>query len=394
GGCDEGPHYWDYGAGKVFDCLELMESATEGRFDVYGRRLISEMGRYIYRAYIDGSYFLSIADTGGKHILSGYLEFRYGRKIEDERLAALGAWAVAGRRGEGDYCVSGNLGRRLQALWSLRELSEAIEKGAAEPPLVRDVWLDDKDLQFMAARCREGSRKGLYLAAWASHNGQSHNHNDVGNFIVYADGCPIIIDAGVEAYTLKTFGPHRYELWAMQSAYHNLPTVGGVMQKDGREFAARDVEYKKGKSFARLRMDIAGAYPPEAGLGSWVRTVRLNRGEEENISVVDSYELKKARGELTLSLITPCEVTSARPGLLTLKEVRAGRDRQPVHVQMTYDPDKLLARTLEKIPIHSHHEPRFDMRAIWGTDHLTRVVLEARAPGLKNKWELVFTRSQ
>ena len=77
----------------------------------------------------------------------------------------------------------------------------------------------------MAARSKDGSAEGLYLAAQGGHNAESHNHNDVGNFIVYADGQPAIIDVGVETYTAKTFSSQRYEIWTMQSAYHNLPSI-------------------------------------------------------------------------------------------------------------------------------------------------------------------------
>ena len=76
---------------------------------------------------------------------------------------------------------------------------------------------------------REGSAEGLCLAAQGGTNGQSHNHNDVGNFVVYADGLPAIIDVGVETYTAKTFSSPRYGIWTMQSAYHNCPTIDGVM---------------------------------------------------------------------------------------------------------------------------------------------------------------------
>ena len=98
-------------------------------------------------------------------------------------------------------------------------------------------------IQVMAARVEEGSAQGLYLAAQGGHNAESHNHNDVGNFLIYADGQPAIIDVGVETYSAKTFSSKRYEIWTMQSAYHNLPTIDGVMQSAGRQFAASAVEY-------------------------------------------------------------------------------------------------------------------------------------------------------
>ena len=94
---------------------------------------------------------------------------------------------------------------------------------------------------------------GMYLAVLASNNGRSHSHNDTGNFVVYQDGQPVAIDVGVEAYTAKTFGRDRYTIWTMQSAYHNLPTVGGVMQQDGVDFQATDRKYDTNDQPPRFR---------------------------------------------------------------------------------------------------------------------------------------------
>jgi len=117
--------------------------------------------------------------------------------------------------------------RALPEVFTWEELSQ-IE---AEPPYLRDAFMDG--IQVMTARERSGSDLGLYLAAKGGHNSESHNHNDIGNFIVFANGQPMLIDAGVGTYTAATFGANRYSIWTMQSAYHNLPTVNGIMQQAG-----------------------------------------------------------------------------------------------------------------------------------------------------------------
>ena len=101
--------------------------------------------------------------------------------------------------------------------------------------------------------CRKAPRKAFICAAQAGNNGKSHNHNDVGNFLVYADGMPAIIDVGVETYTAKTFSAQRYEIWTMQSAYHNCPTIDGVMQSAGPQFAATEVSYHADDHAAELQ---------------------------------------------------------------------------------------------------------------------------------------------
>ena len=31
GGCDEGPSYWNHAGGSLFDCLELLFNASDGK---------------------------------------------------------------------------------------------------------------------------------------------------------------------------------------------------------------------------------------------------------------------------------------------------------------------------------------------------------------------------
>jgi Heparinase II/III-like protein len=371
GGCDEGPSYWNRAGASLFDCLELLRSATGNELDVYHMPLIQQIGRYIYRVHIHDRYFINFADASAKVGIADNLVFTYGQRIGDPRLSALGAWA-AQRRMKSQPGASGSLGRQLPALANLTEIQAA----QSEQPGVRDVWLDG--IQLMAARSVEGSAKGLYLAAKGGHNNESHNHNDVGNFIVYLDGRPALIDAGVGTYTAKTFSNQRYDIWTMQSAYHNLPTINGVMQKDGREFAAGDVKYKSGRSFAELSLDIAGAYPPAAGVNSWKRKIRLNRGKE--IRITDSYELKRSDEGLSLSLMTPCTVTLDSPGRITLKEKVDGGDA--FTLKIFYEAKKFTAE-VDKIEIDDAR-----LKSAWG-DRLNRVVLRApQGAPLRDTWRL------
>jgi hypothetical protein len=298
GGCDEGPGYWNRAGGSLYDCLELLKSASGGRIDVFGVPLIKDIGRYIYRVHIAGPYFINFADAAAKAAPDPGVVYRYGKAIDDETMIDFGGFLGA-RLNLGEDYVRGQfgwLGRLLPTLFQLEELR------SVEPrePLLRDFWLPD--LEVMGARSKEGSAEGFYIAAKGGHNAESHNHNDVGNFIVYHDGLPVLIDVGVETYTAKTFSDRRYEIWTMQSAYHNLPTINGVVQKDGREFSASDINYRADKNSVFFGLDISQAYPPEAGVKSWKRSITFERGKE--IAIRDRYVLKEAKKELELSLMS------------------------------------------------------------------------------------------
>jgi hypothetical protein len=297
GGCDEGPSYWGHAGGSLFDNLELLLSASNRQIDCFDLPLVKEIGRYIYRVHVGGDWFVNFADATARFKPYGDLIYRYGRRIGDSDMEAFGAWAEQ----SGTKHFQSFL-RELPALFNLAN----IRKAPARQPLVQDAWMPG--IQVMTARTKRGAQEGLYLAAQGGHNAESHNHNDVGNFIVFVNGKPALIDVGVETYTAKTFSSRRYEIWTMQSAWHNLPTVNGVMQAAGRTFAAKDVAYSATPDATEFSLDIAPAYPASAGIDVWRRTLRLDRSRNE-ILVRDAYALRR-NDQLEFTLMTPCEVTA------------------------------------------------------------------------------------
>jgi hypothetical protein len=271
-------------------------------------------------------------------------------------LGAFAAGSGEGYTGRGD-----SIGRQLPALFNV----ETLRAAPKSQPLLRDVFLPG--IQVIAARLRQGSPEGLYLAAKGGHNAESHNHNDVGNFIVYADGQPVIIDIGVETYTAKTFSARRYEIWTMQSAWLNLPTIDGVMQAPGRQYAAREVDYRVSDRWAEFSLDIAKAYPPEAGIENWRRTVTLDR-QANQVRLRDQFRMTRESGKMTLTLMTPRPVQVAQPGRLLLGAVA-----------VEFDP-AVLQPAVEEIPIQDAR-----LRDAWG-DRLFRILLAAKAPSRQGEW--------
>ena len=155
--------------------------------------------------------------------------------------------------------------------------------------------------QVFAARQSEGSVLGLYIAAKGGNNNESHNHNDVGNFVVYNDAEPIIIDIGTGTYTAQSFSKQRYELFNCRSAYHNVPLINGCEQHEGKDYMATDVKYTSNEKLSSLTLDISEAYPKEAYVSKWKRTIQLNRGKE--VLVTEQFKLKKYKRPSEIILI-------------------------------------------------------------------------------------------
>ena len=368
GGCDEGPSYWTVAGGALFDCLELLMGATRGGINVYDEPLIQEIGRYIYRAYISDDYFVNFADCPGKVQVPGGLIYRYGRRIGDAHMASFGSYCY--RKQGPNSLLRGSLQRVLPNLFSATGIGR---RGPA--PFVRDVWLEGT--QLMVARERARADRGLYLAAKGGHNAESHNHNDVGQFLVYSDGEPVLVDPGVGVYTRETFSDRRYEIWTMQSAYHNLPTVNGVQQGVGERFRATQVRYHLDEEAAALSLNLARAYPKESGIESWRRTCRLDRAAPA-VEVSDEFALARPTRDLTLSLLTPCQPRRVGKDTIAL--------RAKTHtVRLTFSPS-----------LEPEGEPiRLDdarLQSAWGK-RMYRLRLRPRRAAAKGMWRLRLTRA-
>jgi len=368
GGCDEGPGYWNHAAGTLFIALEMLHDASDGRIDIYQDPLIRNLGDYLPKVHINGSYFVNFADAAAKISIDASLLSRYGKAVQSEALLALSREAVRGDFAYNQLEVS-NLYRKLMALFSKNQKEDDIKS--------KDVSLDAylADTQLITSRSDAQKDKGLFLAAKGGHNNESHNHNDVGNFIIYKDGQPFIIDAGVETYTRKTFGEDRYQIWTMNSDYHNLPTINGVRQKNGREYKATDISYHQGNEGIEFSLNIADAYPEEAAVQSWQRTFIFNRGK--SVDLLDEYKLDSYKEPIRLHLMS-----LHKPQLKSNGVVRIGR-KEESSLTLTFPTEKF---TYEEETINLEDEK---LKKIWGKT-LYRINLISKSKQLTDAYRIYF----
>ncbi|WP_239539595.1 heparinase II/III family protein [Microbacterium sp. B35-04] len=280
GAIDEGYAYWWNGACRALETLDLLHHATGGVLDASGIPALRETVAFPHRMHLGGDWYLNLADGQARvpaaqpwHVLH-----RAARRAGDTDAAAHAAsHRIAGTPAATEHEGFGRL---------LRGITDPVWVDAAQTssPFPQDVWLPSTEV--MLARERGGTSRGLTVAVKGGHNGEHHNHNDVGSFVVASDGVPVIVDAGRPTYTLQTFGPDRYDIWTMQSGWHNVPVIGGLEQNPGAAFAASDVEVALGDDVAALTLELSGAYP---GAASWHRAVRLER-PARRVVVEDSWQ--------------------------------------------------------------------------------------------------------
>lgn len=357
GGCEEGPSYWSAAGGCVYDALNLLNDATGGRVNIYRDPFIQKMGSYIYKTHIAGKFFINVSDAHPTLRPDGLMLYRFGKDIDDKQMMTFGSWAYHTLSGGHMAAAESHLTRALYDLAAVNDCSRYPAKEAH----VADAWYSD--VQLMASR----SVNGFFVSSHGGNNGESHNHNDIGDFTVYANGYPVIIDVGPGTYTARTFSKERYKLWFNTSPYHNLPTINGYEQGTGAAYSATDVHYIDDKKTSSIRMNLTRAYPAETGIKSWIRIVKMNK--TKGVEVDDDYDLNHPATSLTQSLMSVCDLNLDTPGKITFTLP----DSQ--HVYMDYDASVWSVKK-EKMELTTPEDQ--GLKHAWDNKDIWRILLTSK----------------
>ncbi|WP_394526743.1 heparinase II/III domain-containing protein [Lacrimispora sp. JR3] len=281
GCCDEGAQYYRHAGLCLFNSLEILNDITDQTFlPAYETEKVKNIASYILNVHIDGIYYVNFADCSPVAGRCGAREFLFGKRTRNKELMAFAASDY--QNSEDPLTVDEhNLFYRVQTIFTHEEMI-SYEKA----PVIshEDTWYESVGIFI--------SRDDHFcLAVKAGDNNDSHNHNDTGSFTIFKNGHPLFIDVGVETYSKKTFSPERYDIWTMQSRYHNLPTFFDgdteIMQKDGAEYGAEQVSCYFGTLESGITMDLASAYA-DPRIRSYIRSAVLKKGN--GIVITDHYD--------------------------------------------------------------------------------------------------------
>lgn len=344
GGCDEGFAYWWNGPARLAEALHLLDAATNGAFAPWACEPLPELARYPQRTALGAGWFVNVGDGPARppadqpwHVLH-----RWGRLAADPQVSEF----AASHRvpGTASVTTAAGLGRALLGSHDPHWTSARAER----VPLPPTSWLPD--VQLLVSKIDGNSVNGLALSAKGGHNGENHNHNDVGSYIVAVDGIPVIVDLGQPTYTAVSFSERRYEQWVTRSEWHNVPVVNGTGQQAGDSFRAREVTFDTRADGDTLRLQLAGAYP--GGCRSWQRALRLDRAAPA-VTIADHWVVEEP-GEVRLHHVLAGEPLRHDDGVLLIRSL-GGRV-----LRLAWDPRSgrggLAARTVDD-PL---------LRDVWG----------------------------
>ncbi|MCE5185605.1 MAG: heparinase II/III-family protein [Planctomycetaceae bacterium] len=256
GYCSEGLGYWNYGYGQYIVLSEVIYSATGGKIDLFANPKGLAAAVYPFRIEVIDQQYPALADCD----------------LNTRPQAGMMAYVNA-RLGLGD--LHWPLGKELSGRNSLFEFLMFNQMDLARPVLTPRLMPDQTQLRTWFANagvliCRPAKDSGYSFAAVlkGGHNGEHHNHNDLGTFIVVLDDTQLIVDPGRVEYTKTTFGKDRYTIRKLASYGHCVPLVAGKQQKEGPQSIAKILrrQFTPGDDTPAddtLVMDLKSAYPVE-----------------------------------------------------------------------------------------------------------------------------------
>jgi hypothetical protein len=256
GASNEGVSYWQYGLINYIAFAELLRCRTGGKVDLLAEPKLKLVARFPLGVRLSGDRYYNHADCPPRIRFNPGVIARLAARTGTPELLALVADAPGG--------------------------------GARMPMLLRDLlWWDGRrgraprveDSLLPAAGIFRLVRGGLVLAGKAGHNAESHNHNDVGSFVLHSRGEDLLCDPGAPPYTREFFQQQtRYKLFLhTRSSGHSLPVIGGREQEFGRKYRGKVTSFEAEGRSSAVEMQLAGAYP-ERALKSFVRRLELFRG--------------------------------------------------------------------------------------------------------------------
>lgn len=343
GYCSEGLGYWGYGFGHYVVLSEIVRQNTAGKIDLLARPEAFAPATFPIRIEIANGVSPAFADCGVTARASWRMVHFIGR--------ALGLGADPNE--DAKLIDAGGLSESL--MFSFPNAATLAAAGPGRPDAPGDAQARRtyfKDAGVLIARPGPGNDAcRLAVALKAGHNGEHHNHNDVGSYVVVVGSRPVLADPGSEVYTARTFSSRRYDSKVINSFGHPVPVVAGHLQKPGRKAEGKVLRADFTDAADTFVIDLRAAY----GLAQVRKLERrfVYSPAGGKLTVTDEVELTEP-GTFETALITFGEVTLNGDGTLLIRDageaVRATIDTGGAK----YD---IVQETIKE-DLHDHTLPR------------------------------------
>ncbi len=304
GYCTEGIMYHNYGFGHYVDLAELLFRASGGGINLYKEAGIPEAAAFPTKFEVFSQVYPSFGDCP------------YGST------AVRGLQKVVAHRLDTPALLTPALREKADTYGPGLIYDVILPATLPEPPAIKgSTWSlrdDFVDGGLLVTRPANPGDTVLGAAFKAGNNGEAHNHNDEGTFVIVTGNSAPITDIGSEIYTASTFGEDRYKSPANNSYGHSVPVVNGQLQKTGKDAQAKVLERDFTKTLDRYRVDLRGCYEVP-GLKKLVREFRHYRGSDARVEITDEVAFNGTK-DFSTALMTLGDWQEVSPGKLRFED--------------------------------------------------------------------------
>lgn len=244
GSTSEGIGYWNYGMSWFAIFSEMLRASTNNGIDLLQLDRVKKIATYPSKIQLASGKFVSFSDVN-----SDNLTFNPGiiQRLSD-RTGENSLQGLIVEPSELDYHGITSMLRYI--LWwdGQTHITNPIE----------DSVLPDAGIARLINTTSD--QIPLTIAIKAGHNGENHNHNDVGSFIVNIGEENFITDPGAGLYNKNYFSEKRYDNIFANSYGHSVPRIDNNLQSTGERFSGKLVGVESNEETKKVTIEFGKAY--------------------------------------------------------------------------------------------------------------------------------------
>ena len=280
GVCVEGMGYWSFGFGFFVTYALLEKELTKGEVDWFKEQKVLEIATFMQKMFLQRDVIVTYSDCSGVQYYSVWLPHAL-RTIYGERVEKVPSKLAIMAKDNTHH----NFLLRCFIYYNPEYVTNDLSDNAT---------YHMKDTAYFVKRT---SHYGF--ATKGGNNGESHNHNDVGSFILARNNHQILCDLGAGPYKTGYHENPRYTFFNPSAYSHNIPFFDGV----GQDGVRRDNVYLNvNEDSSVVSMDFTNGYGQEY-LKKAERTFTLS---EDKILLCDKFTLTK-ESEITERFVSVIE---------------------------------------------------------------------------------------
>jgi len=300
GACLEGYEYWKYGFSFYVYFADLLKRRTNNHINLFQIEKVKQVATFQQKAFLIDDYILPFSDTDltSRHLLglTHYLAKLYQTQVLPPEI-------MVDRTTDGHYRWV-NLVRDF--LW--------YEPNLKVPKFDENDYCF-KESQILVSKKRFNDKR-IVFAFKGGHNGEPHNHNDIGTFILQVEHDTLISDLGRGEYTKQYFDENlRYNYLTCSSYGHSVPIINGYGQASGRDKCGINFEVNL-HDVIRGKLNLTHAYE-DPSLLQFIRHFTY-QASQPCLIIEDEFLFNKHNNHITERFITVCPVKMISPNSVSI----------------------------------------------------------------------------